>query len=217
MISWTNLLVLIRDGAGETAAAVPDTVLLSCMNMALLAVYGDLVVTATRTPIVMVTGTRIYAVPSYFLYIQGIWDSSGRLLPDYAWEIQAGPGADAMIVFRPPFFTPTTGSNPTVAGWQASTVGAAAAAPSTYTPTIVTIATDCIHTDPGWLIFACLSALHAALGGTASDLSDWHKLEAGESRLDQKAERRLRDELVPTIPARYRPPSNAKIVPGRAE
>jgi hypothetical protein len=210
MITWTNLLALIRTGGGETVAAVADADLLNCMNMALLAVYGDLVVTTTRTPVVMVTGTRIYAVPPNFLFIQGIWDSSGRLLPDYAWEIQAGPGADAMIVFRPPFFTPTTGSNPTVAGWQASTVGAAAAAPSTYTPTIVTIATDCIHTDPGWLIFACLSA-------TASDLSDWHKLEASDSRMDQKAERRLRDELVPTIPARYRPPANARIVPGRAE
>jgi len=216
MISWTNLLALIRSGAGETVAAVPDADLLNCMNMALLAVYGDLVVTTTRTPVVMVTGTRIYAVPPNFLFIQGIWDSSGRLLPDYAWEIQAGPLTDAMFVFRPPFFTPTTGSNPTVAGWQARTVKPTGKTPIDFIA-IATAGTDELLIDPGWLTFACLSALHAALGGTASDLSDWHKLEASDSRMDQKAERRLRDELVPTIPARYRPPANARIVPGRAE
>jgi len=223
VITATNLIVIIRDMIGETAAAVADTVLASAINAALLAVYGDLVVVCEPTTITVTTGVKEYDVPDDFLYIAGIWDSSGRLLADYAWEIR--PGVDGgttepQIVFRSPFFTPTTGQNPKIAGWQAKTVEpAAGGAPSTYTATIVaTGATaDLIHIEPGWIINAALSALHAALGGTASDLSDWHKLESAETRLDQKAERRLKDELVPTIPPKYRPTPGARIVPGRAE
>lgn len=222
MITWTALLAIIRDQAGETSTAVPDTVLLAAMNVALLAVYGDLVVVCEPTAISVTTGTKEYDVPDDFLYIAGIWDSSGRLLPDYAWEIRpgvAGGTTEPQIVFRAPFFTPTTGQNPVIAGWQAKTVEpAAGGAPSTYLAILSGAAVDdIIHIEPGWLINACLSALHAGHGGTASDLSDWHKLEAAESRMDQKAERRLKDELMPTIPPKYRPTPGSRIVPGRAE
>lgn len=222
MIVWTDLMAIIRDQIGETDTAVTDTVLLNAMNGALLAVYGDLVVVCEPTAISVTTGTNEYDVPDDFLYIAGVWDSSGRLLPDYAWEIRpgvAGGTTEPQIVFRPPFFTPTTGQNPTIAGWQAKTVEpAAGGAPSTYTAVIAGAdVADIIHIEPGWLISAALSALHSGHGGTASDLSDWHKLEAAETRLDQKAERRLKDELMPTIPPKYRPTPGSRIVPGRAE
>jgi len=214
----TALLPILRAASGEVVASVADADLEHYVNMALLAVYGDLVVVTTPTPVVMVTGVNIYNMPLHFLYVQGIWSSSGRRLPDYAWEMYAGVGAGAQLVFRPPFFVPTTGQDPIIAGWQAKTVQpAAGGAPAVYTATIATGVNDVIQIDPGWVINAALSAMHASLGGTASDLSDYHKLEAGETREDQKAERRLRDELVPTIPAKYRPDPRARIVPGRAE
>lgn len=223
MIGVTALVVILRDMIGETATSVADSELASAVNAALLAVYGDLVVTCEPAALTVTTGTNEYDVPDHFLYIQGIWDSSGRLLPLYAWELRAGVlggTTEPQIVFRPPFFTPVTGQKPVIAGWQAKTVEpAAGGAPSTYTATIVaTGATnDTIHIEPGWIINAALSALHSGHGGTASDLSDWHKIEASESRLDQKAERRLKDELMPTIPPKYRPTPGSRIVPGRAE
>ena len=221
MITWADLKAIIRAQIGESATAMDDDVLVHAMNAALLAVYGDLVVVCEPTAITVTTGTKEYDVPASFLYIQGIWDSSGRLLPDYAWEIRAGVDlgtTEPQIVFRSPFFTPTTGQNPKIAGWQAKTVEPeASGAPSTYTATIIADTAAIIHIEPGWLISACLSALHSGHGGTSSDLSDWHKLEAAETRLDQKAERRLKDELMPTIPPKYRPTPGSRIVPGRAE
>lgn len=222
MITWGALKPIIRDLIGETAASVDDDVLVSAMNAALLAVYGDLVVVCEPTEITVTTGVVEYDVPDDYLYIQGIWDSNGSLLPAYAWEIRAGVSGgteEPQIIFNPPFFTPTTGQNPKIAGWQAKTVEpeVGAGTPSTYTAVITADTADIIHIDTGWLISACLSALHAAHGGTASDLSDWHKMEAAESRQDQKAERRLKDELMPTIPPKYRPTPGSRLVPGRAE
>jgi len=223
MITATNLIVILRDMIGETAASVADSELASAINAALLAVYGDLVVVCEPVAIDVTTGTNEYDVPDDFLYIQGVWDSSGARIPDYAWEIRAGVAGgteEPQIIFNPPFFTPVTGQDPKIAGWQAKTVEpAAGGAPSTYTA-VVTAAgdvADIIHIDTGWLISAALSALHSGHGGTASDLSDWHKMEAADSRLDQKAERRLKDELMPTIPPKYRPTPGSRIVPGRAE
>jgi len=221
MITWADLKAIIRALIGETAASVSDDVLLAAMNAALLAVYGDLVVVCEPAEIDITTGTSEYDVPDDFLYIQGVWDSSGRLLPDYAWDIRAGVSGgttEPQIVFRSPFFTPTTGQDPKIAGWQAKTVEPEdGGGPDEYLATIPADTAAIIHIEPGWLINACLTALHSGLGGTASDLSDWHKMEAAETRLDQKAERRLRDELVPTIPPKYRPTPGARIVPGRAE
>lgn len=220
MLTWTALLAIIRAQIGETATAVTDATLLNAMNGALLAVYGDLVVVCEPATITMVTGTKEYDVPDHFLYIEGIRDSSGARLPDYAWEIWAGVAGgttEPKLHFRSPFFTPTTGSNPTVTGWQAKTVEPAAGDVRANYTAVIAIAGDSVHIEPGWLISACLSALHSGHGGTASDLSDWHKLEAAESRLDQKAERRLKDELMPTIPPKYRPTPGSRIVPGRAE
>lgn len=223
MITWTALLAILRAQVGETATALSDADVTAAMNSALLAVYGDLVVVCEPTAITMVTGTYEYDVPDDFLYIQGVWDSSGVRIPDYAWELRAGVAGgteEPQIIFRPPFFTPTTGQNPKIAGWQAKTVEpAAGGAPSTYTAVITAAGNvaDILHIDTGWLISACLSALHSGHGGTASDLSDWHKMEAAESRQDQKAERRLKDELMPTIPPKYRPTPGSRIVPGRAE
>ena len=222
MVVWTYLKAILRSQIGETDTALTDGLLLDAMNAALLAVYGDLVVVCEPAAISVTTGTNEYDVPDGFLYIQGIWDSSGALLPLYAWELRAGVmggTTEPQIVFRPPFFTPITGQNPVIAGWQAKTVEpAGGGAPSTYMATISgLVVNDIIHIEPGWLISAALSALHSGHGGTASDLSDWHKIEAGESRLDQKAERRLKDELMPTIPPKYRPTPGSRIVPGRAE
>jgi len=223
MISATNLIVILRDQIGESAASVAVSELASAINAALLAVYGDLVVVCEPTEITVTTGTNEYPVPDGFLYIQGVWDSSGARIPDYAWEIRAGVAGgteEPQIIFRPPFFTPVTGQKPKIAGWQAPTVEpAAGGGPVAYTATIVAtgLVADLIHIDTGWLINAALSALHAGHGGTASDLSDWHKMEGSESRLDQKAERRLKDELMPTIPPKYRPTPGSRIVPGRAE
>lgn len=220
MIAWSALRDnIIRHLAGESSASVANEVLLAAMNAALLAVYGDLVVVCEPATIDVTAGTTEYDVPDDYLYIQSVWDSSGRQLPDYAWDIRAGVAGgttEPQLCFREPFLTPATGQDPKIAGWQAKTVKPSGAAPGSYTA-IIANDTDEILIEPGWLINACLTALHAALGGTASDLSDWHKLEAAEARLDQKAERRLRDELVPTIPPKYRPTPGARIVPGRAE
>jgi len=217
MITWKSLMDdIVRHLIGETSASVADEVLMAAMNAALLAVYGDLVVVVEPATISMTTGTSEYDVPDKFLYIQAVWDANGRQLPDYAWDIRAGVSGgttEPQLCFRPPFFTPTTSQNPVIAGWEANTVKPASGA----NKATITADTDIIQIEPGWLIQACLSALHAALGGTASDLSDWHKLESAETRLDQKAERRLRDELVPTIPPKYRPTPGARIVPGRAQ
>jgi len=186
------------------------------MNGVLLSVYGDLLVVSTPATITAATGTSIYDVPALFLYIQGIWDASGNLLPDYAWEIRAGGGATSPKIVFGVGFTPTAGQNPTVAGWQAKTVKPSGAVPSGYTATIAA-GSDELLVDPGWLKMALMLALHSSLGGTSSDLADWHKMQASDSRELQKVLIEMRQQLAPTIPPAYRPTPGARLVPGRGE
>jgi len=210
VITWTNALAILRALISETATAVPDVEIMAATNAALLAVYGDLLVVSTPATVVMTTGTYIYDVPANFLYIQDIWDASGNPLPSYSWEVRAGGGATSPKIIFGVGFTPVTGQDVTVAGWQAKTVKPTGAVPSGFTATIAA-GTDELLIGPGWLAEASLTALHAAEGGTASDLADWHK---GQS---SAALQELRKRLLPTIPPVYRPPATARLVPGRGE
>lgn len=217
MITWTNLKVIIRALISESATEMPDATLLAAMNAALLAIYGDLVVVSTPTAITVATGNNIYDCPDNFLYIEAIWDALGNRLPDYAWEVRAGGGGTAPKIVFGVGFTPTTGQNPTVTGWQAKTIKPTGKTLTKDWIAIATADTDEFQVDPGWLIGACLTALHGSAGGTASDLADWHKLEAGETRHAQRALVELKEQLTPTIPPAYRPTPGARLVPGRGE
>ncbi len=210
MITWTNTLAILRALIAEDATSVPDAEIMAAANAALLAVYGDLMVVTTPTTIALTTGTSIYDVPANFLYIQDIWDNSGNALPVYAWDIRAGGGATLPKIIFGVGFTPTSGQVVTVAGWQAKTVKPTGAVPSGFTA-IIAAGTDELLVGPGWLVEAALTALHAAEGGTGSDLADWHK---GQS---SAALQELRKRLLPTIPPAYRPSATARVVPGRAE
>ena len=217
MITWTNLLAIARAEISESTAEISDADILSLMNGVLLSVYGDLLVVADPAAITAVTGTSIYDVPANFLYIQGIWGASGNLLPDYAWEVRAGGGATNPKIIFGVGITPTSGQNPVVTGWQARTVQPTGKTSTTDWIALATTGTDTIRVDPGWLKAALMLALHSSLGGTASDLADWHKMQASDSRELQKVMLEMRSQLAPTIPPAYRPLPGARLVPGRGE
>lgn len=143
----------------------------------------------------MATGTEKYNVPANLAYIDEIRDSDDMCIPDYAWELSMG--TTPVVVFRPPFHTPTTGSDVVAYGGQVQGV--------------VSAGGDDIGIEPGYVLFRTLANIHSALGGTSSDMAAWHQAE--HERLAPLAEARLADEL---ILAKYKPKPGARLVPGRA-
>jgi len=195
MITWANLRAIIRPQIGESTSGLSDADLLHCCNAAILSVYGELFTSVTPAAITITTGTTKYNVPNNFVYIDEIRDSNDVRIPDRAWELGAGP--TPVIIFEEPYFTPTTGQNPTVYGRQTQPV----------------LANDAstIEIDPGFVLHRTLANVHSALGAGTDSLAAWHQAE--HARHSDIAEKRLEDEWVL---AEYRPKPEARMVPGRA-
>lgn len=195
MISWTNLLAIVRALISEDTSAFSDTNAQHAVNAAILSVHGELFRPLLPADITMTTGTSEYSVPANFVYIDEIRDSSGIRLPDAAWELKTG--TTPKVIFKTAYFTPTTGSDPTVCGMAVQAV--------------VTDGTHEINIDPGYILYRTLANIHSALGGTDSSMSAWHQAES--ARLAELAEARLQDEFVL---AKFRPTPGARLVPGRS-
>lgn len=193
ILTGTALIAILRPLLNESTSAFPDTSLLAAINAAILSVRGELFIPSASAAITMTTGTYKYDVGAGFVAIEHIRDSAGEILPDYAWELSIG--ADAEIYFNAPYFTPTTGSNPTVFGWKVQPVIAAA---------------EYIGIDPGYVMYRALADSHAALGGSGADKAAWHQSE--HTRYTALAEARYKDEIAL---AKYRPSVTARLVPGR--
>ena len=195
MITWTNLLAIIRSLLKEDTSAYPDADAMHAVNAAILSVHGELFIPLAPSAITMATGTVKYNVPASFAYIDEVRDSNDVRLQDLAWEL--GMGTTPVIVFREPWFVPTTGSNPTVYGGKVQSV--------------VSAGGDDIGIDMGYVLYRTLANAHETLGGTASDMAAWHQAE--HERCTAIAEARLADE---SIMAKYKPKPGARLVPGRA-
>lgn len=195
MITWTNLLAIVRALIRESTSEFSDADCQHAVNASILSVHGELFRPLAPTDITMTTGTSEYSVPSNFVYIDEVRDASGVRLPDCAWEF--GVGTTPKIIFKTAYYTPTTGSDPTVYGMGVQAV--------------VSDGAHEINIDPGYIQYRTLANIHSALGGTASDMAAWHQAES--ARLAELAEKRLEDEFVL---AKYRPKPEARLVPGRS-
>lgn len=195
MITWTALLAIIRPLIREDTNGFSDDDALDAVNASILSVHGELYIPLAPSTVDVTTGTNKYDVPASFAYIDEIRDSDYVRIPDCAWELQMDTTPE--IVFRPPFFTPTTGTDPYVYGGKVQSV--------------VSAGGDDIGIDIGYVLYRTLANIHSALGGTVSDMAAWHQKE--HDALAPLAEARLADEI---IMAKYKPSPGARLVPGRA-
>jgi hypothetical protein len=195
LITWTNLLAIVRQQVGETSSVISDADLLHCANAAILSVHGELFIPLAPVAIDVTTGTNSYNVPASFVYIDEVRTAAFVRLPDTAWEL--GSGTAPTIIFRPPIYTPTTGSDPLVYGMGIQAV--------------LSVGADDMGLDPGYITYRTVANAHSSLGGSASDMAAWHQAE--HVRLTELAEKRLEDEF---ILAEFRPKPGARLVPGRA-
>lgn len=193
----TDILPILRSMVGESASAFADAELFKCYQQAMLSIQGELFVPLAPSTIDVTTGTNKYNVPVNFAYIDEVRNSSDARIPDYAWEL--GMGTTPVIVFRPPFFVPTTAADPSIYGGQLPPV-----------PTDATDDTERDTVDLGYLVYRALANAHSSLGGRGSQKTQWHQAE--HTKLMELAEKRLENEV---LMAKYRPKAWARLVPGR--
>jgi hypothetical protein len=194
VITWTALLAIVRVLIAENTSVFPDASALTAVNAAILSVHGELFIPAAPVGVTIVPTVCKYDVPTDFAYIDEIRDYQYKRLPDVAWELSMG--TTPIIVFREPFFEIVLGQNPIVYGGKVQGV--------------VSAGGDDIGIDMGYVLYRTVANIHAALGGTASDMAAWHQAE--HERYAELAEARLADEM---IMAKYKPKPGARLVPGR--
>ena len=178
-----GIIVSILADGEVTNAEVVDSI-----NEAILSVRGDMLVTdGSAQPTIGAT----VALPAGFVYIYTI-QIAEELVPDYAWYISES--TTPALIFSPSFFAGAPSGTLTITGGSFQE--------------ILSVDGDTLNIDPGYITARALTNLHASRGGTASDLSDWHKSE--HSKWAAIAEARL-----PLGLAIYGPPPDARLVRGR--
>ena len=160
----------------------------SSINEAILSVRGDMLVTLTMSS--PAAGASV-AVPANFVYVYMVHLGTEDV-PLYAWHL--ADGTAPLLVFHAAYFAGAPSGTLNITGGGVQEVLSADG--------------DSLNIDPGHITARALASLHASRGGTASDLSDWHKSE--HSKWAAIAEARL-----PIGLSLYGPPAGARLIKGK--
>lgn len=168
---------------------VTDAEIDSGINEAILSVRGDMLVTQA---VDIAVAAQPHAIPAGMVFIYSLTVDHVEI-PPFAWAIREHTSPE--ITWNLPYFgggAPSGTIHMSGGGFQE----------------VLSVDGDTLNIDPGYITARALANIHASRGGTASDLSDWHKSE--HSKWAAIAEARLPLGLL-----NYGPPPGARVVKGR--